>query len=151
MQITGIYETHVEVSNLDRAILFYTETLGLKIGYQDLDRRIAFLWVGSNKDAMLGLWEKKEVHTRHFAFSCTVDFVRDKATTFLLNAKLQPYNFLKDGTPKPMVFSWMPALAIYFDDPDGNQLEFIAMLPGKGDPSGAVISYDEWAETNIAI
>lgn len=28
-----------------------------------------------------------------------------------------------------MVFGWMPAIAIYFRDPDGHSLELIAMLP----------------------
>ncbi len=43
-----------------------------------------------------------------------------------------------------MVFAWMPAIAIYFNDPDGHQLEFIAILAGKGQPALGVISYDEW-------
>ncbi|KKX50456.1 hypothetical protein [Sphingobacterium sp. IITKGP-BTPF85] len=38
----------------------------------------------------------------------------------------------------------MPALAIYFDDPDGNSLEFISMLDGKGQPEQGVLSYADW-------
>lgn len=41
-----------------------------------------------------------------------------------------------------MVFSWMPALAIYFDDRDGNQLEFISMLEGDSQPELGVIAYE---------
>ena len=43
-----------------------------------------------------------------------------------------------------MVFGWMPALAIYFDDPDGHSLEFIAMLPDPPRPEVGVVSWDEW-------
>ena len=47
-----------------------------------------------------------------------------------------------------MVFAWMPAVAIYFDDPDGHILEFIAILNGEGKPEPGVISYEEWMEKN---
>ena len=57
---------------------------------------------------------------------------------------MPPYNFLKDETEKPMVFAWMPAIAIYFNDPDGNVLEFIAVLEGGAKPELGVISYEEW-------
>jgi lactoylglutathione lyase len=43
-----------------------------------------------------------------------------------------------------MVFAWMPAIAIYFTDPDGHELEFIAILEGKARPGAGVISYEEW-------
>ena len=45
---------------------------------------------------------------------------------------------------QPMVFGWMPALAIYFHDPDGHALEFIAMLPDEPHPEVQVVSWDEW-------
>lgn len=38
----------------------------------------------------------------------------------------------------------MPAVAIYFKDPDGHDLEFIAILEGEGEPNLGVISYEEW-------
>ena len=48
---------------------------------------------------------------------------------WLKDRRLACHNFLDDGTERPMVFAWMPALSIYFTDPDGHSLEFIAMLP----------------------
>lgn len=33
-----------------------------------------------------------------------------------------------------MVFGWMPAMEIYFNDPDGHVLEFIAILEREGKP-----------------
>ena len=43
-----------------------------------------------------------------------------------------------------MVFARMPAIAIYFNDPDGHILEFIAILPGKPSSGLGVITYEEW-------
>lgn len=145
MKIKGLYETHIQVSDLQKAIDFYTQVLGLKLAHMDETRPIAFLWVGKGKNFMLGLWEQKEkLQTRHFAFSCEKEDILQHASTFLKNNELLPFNFLKDGSDKPMVFAWMPALAIYFNDPDGNVLEFISLLEGESRPELGVISYEEW-------
>jgi hypothetical protein len=45
-----------------------------------------------------------------------------------------------------MVFAWMPAISIYFDDPDGHSLEFIGILEGKSRPENGIISYERWKE-----
>ena len=97
---------------------------------------------------MLGLWEKpkSEIDKRHFAFRCDKDYILNEAVDFLNKHNLKPYNFLKDGTDRPMVFAWTPAIAIYFLDPDGHYLEFIAVLEGEGKPELGVLSYDEWME-----
>ena len=143
--IRGLYETHVQVSNLENSIRFYTEVLGLKLAHMDKTRPIAFLWIGEGKEFMLGLWEQKEnLQPRHFAFSSSQEDLLNYSVDFLKNKDLKPYNFLKDGIDEPMVFAWMPALAIYFNDPDGNQLEFISILEGEGKPELGVISYEEW-------
>ncbi|NML59015.1 VOC family protein [Chryseobacterium cheonjiense] len=145
--IKGLYETHIQVSSLENAVIFYTEILGLKLAHQDENRRIAFLWVGKEKEFMLGLWEQKEnLQTRHFAFTADKDDILNKSVTFLKSKNLNPYNFLKNGNEKPMVFAWMPALAIYFNDPDGNQLELISILEGDARPELGILSYEEWLE-----
>lgn len=146
--IKGLFETHLFVEDLERSVNFYKNVLGLiACGYND-ERRVAFFWIGEPKGAMLGLWEKpkNEIDIRHFAFRCDVDEVLNKSIGFLKERNLQPYNFLKDGKEKPMVFAWMPAVAIYFKDPDGHDLEFIAMLDGEGKPELGVISYEEWLQ-----
>ncbi len=101
---------------------------------------------------MLGLWEKPkaEIDKRHFAFRCNKEYILNKAVDFLKGHSLNPYNFLNDGIERPMVFAWVPAIAIYFNDPDGHYLEFIAVLDGNGRPELGVISYEEWVkfETN---
>ncbi|MEC3876917.1 VOC family protein [Chryseobacterium salviniae] len=145
--IKGLYETHIQVSDLENATNFYTKVLGLKFAHKDENRRIAFLWVGKDKEFMLGLWEQKEdLQTRHFAFTADKEDILNYSAEFLKNKDLTPYNFLKNGNEKPMVFAWMPALAIYFNDPDGNQLELISILEGDGKPELGVLSYEEWLE-----
>ncbi|MFN0292224.1 VOC family protein [Pedobacter helvus] len=148
--IKGLFETHIFVEDLERSIDFYKNVLGLIKGDYNDERRVAFFWIGEPKGAMLGLWEKpkKEIDIRHFAFRCEVDDVLNKSVAFLNERNLTPYNFLKDGNEKPMVFTWMPAIAIYFKDPDGHDLEFIAMLEGEGKPELGVISYEEWLKLN---
>lgn len=150
--IKGLYETHIQVSNLENSIQFYTEVLGLKLAHMDETRPIAFLWIGDQKESMLGLWEQKEnLQTRHFAFSADTNDILNYSVDFLKTKNLQPYNFMKNGSIQPMVFAWMPALAIYFNDPDGNQLEFISILEGDGKPELGVISYEEWMEKSSEI
>lgn len=146
--IKGLYETHLFVEDLERSVDFYKNILGLQHAHTEEKRRVAFFWVGKPKQAMLGLWEKPkaEVQVRHFAFECTVEDVLDHSTRFLKDRGLAPYNFLKDGTDQPMVFAWMPAIAIYFDDPDGHVLEFIAILEGEARPELGVISYENWLQ-----
>lgn len=89
---------------------------------------------------------KYEIDRRHFAFKCDKEFILYKATEFLKQHGLNPFNFLNDGTDQPMVFAWIPAIAIYFDDPDGHHLEFISVLEGKGKPENGIITYERWLE-----
>lgn len=148
--IKGLFETHLFVENLERSVNFYTNILGLiPCGYNN-ERRIAFFWIGAPQQAMLGLWEKPkdQIDSRHFAFQCDVEDVLHKSIAFLKARNLEPYNFLKNGNEEPMVFAWMPALAIYFKDPDGHELEFISILEGKAKPELGVISYEAWLDAN---
>ncbi len=144
--IKGLYETHLFVENLERSIDFYKNVLGLEQCYFDKERNAVFFWIGKPKEAMLGLWEKPkaEIQKRHFAFRCDKEDILEKSILFFKSRNLQPYNFLKDGTERPMVFAWMPAIAIYFNDPDGHYLEFISILEGEGKPELGVISYEDW-------
>ncbi|NAY92306.1 VOC family protein [Muricauda sp. JGD-17] len=146
--IKGLYETHLFVENLQRSIDFYGKVLGLKQCHYEEERRVAFFWIGKDKQFMLGLWEKpkEEIDVRHFAFECEPDWILNESVNFLKSRNLKCRNFLNDGTERPMVFAWMPAIAIYFDDPDGHSLEFIGILDGEGKPENGIISYDRWIE-----
>lgn len=148
--IKGLFETHINVSSLEKSIDFYQNTLGLTLGALDEERRIAFFWLGKWGEAMLGVWEKSKetIQPQHYAFRCEVEDVLNKSVSYLKKRNIDCYNFLKDGNEKPMVFAWMPAISIYFKDPDNHILEFIAMLEGKPQPELGIMSYEEWTKLN---
>lgn len=144
--ILGLFETLIDVADLDRARRFYGETLGLEFGLLDEVRRAGFYWIGSRGDAMLGIWEEPadQIQPQHFAFRAGIEDILTDAVPYLKERGLPPRNFFDDGTERPMVFGWMPALAINFRDPDGHSLEFIAMLPDEPCPELGVVSWEEW-------
>jgi lactoylglutathione lyase len=146
--IKGLYETHLFVENINRSIEFYTKVLKLKLCHYESDRKAAFFWIGKDKQSMLGLWEKPkaEIDIRHFAFECDPDWILNESVDFLKSRNIRSRNFLNDGTERPMVFAWMPAIAIYFDDPDGHSLEFIGILEGEGKPENGILTHERWLE-----
>ena len=150
MMIKGLFETHLYVSDLAKSIHFYANTLRLEQCYREEERKAAFFWIGKPKQAMLGLWEKpkKDIDIRHFAFECDPKWILNDSVSFLNSKGLTCRNFLKDDIERPMVFAWMPAISIYFDDPDGRSLEFIGLLPGKARPNleSKMISYEDWTK-----
>ncbi|HTM54823.1 MAG TPA: VOC family protein [Pirellulales bacterium] len=148
--ITGLFETHINVADLERSVTFYRNVLGLELAHSQPSRHVCFFWMGDRGAAMLGVWEtpREQVQRQHFAFQASVEDVRDSAVPWLRERGLRPYNFLDDGSERPMVFAWMPAISIYFDDPDGHLLEMIAMLEGTPRPELGVISWEEWQRIN---
>jgi catechol 2,3-dioxygenase-like lactoylglutathione lyase family enzyme len=149
--IQGLFETHINVSDLERSIAFYCGVLGLELGRREEERRVAFLLIGGRSGAqaaMLGLWEKprEQVVRQHIAFRASVDDVVEHSVAWLKERCLSCSNFLDDGTERPMVFAWMPAISIYFRDPDGHSLEFIALLQGTPRPELGVVSWEEWKQ-----
>ena len=152
--IKGLFETHLYVANLAVSVEFYANVLGLKQCYYEEERKAAFFWIGEEKQAMLGLWEKpkNEIDVRHFAFECAPEWILTEAVSFLKSKNLKCHNFLNNGKDEPMVFAWMPAVSIYFDDPDGHSLEFIGKLPGKSHPEleKKVLTYEDWLKITAA-
>ena len=146
--IKGLYETHLFVENLERSIEFYGKILELKQCRFNNERRTAFFWIGKDKQHMLGLWEKPKVQIdiRHFAFECEPDWILNESVNYLKSRNIKYWNFLNDGTDGPMVFVWVPAISIYFHDPDGHELEFIGVLNGasKSDTEKRVVTYNDW-------
>ena len=146
--IKGLYETHLFVESLERSIYFYSNKMRLEQCHYEEKRKAAFFWIGKPKQFMLGLWEKpkEEIDIRHFAFECESDWVLNESVEYLKKHHIKCRNFLNDGTERPMVFAWMPAISIYFEDPDGHSLEYIGMLDGKGKPENGIITYEKWLE-----
>ena len=148
--IKGIYETHLFVQNLERSISFYQSVLDLELAFHDNERRAAFFWIGAPKQSMLGLWEKpaNEIDVRHFAFECDASWVLNDAVKFLTSKGLATLDFMGNACSRPLVFAWMPAVSIYFKDPDGHELEFIGLLNGTPRPDKGVVSYQQCLEFN---
>jgi lactoylglutathione lyase len=47
------------------------------------------------------------------------------------------------------VIGWMPAAAVYFDDPDGHSLEYLAMLDAAPRPELGIAPWAEWVATAL--
>ncbi len=146
MKNAELYETHVKTLNLESAVAFY-KSLGLELAYYLEERRVAFFFLGDSekKQQMLGVWEVKEEEfvRSHFAFKVTLEQL--KSVPKFLNAKgiALSSSFGLDAS-EPVVHSWMPAACYYFDDPDGNSLEFIALINQKPKPELGVLHLSEW-------
>ena len=144
--IADLFEAHLTVSELDRAVTFYRDVLGLPLARLFPQRRVAFFWIGAPGRAMLGLWEAGTMPisvSLHVAFQVKLSDLHE-APARLENAGIQPRDF--DGAPtgEPVVLAWMPAASIFFRDPDNNLLEFITMLPDPPRSDLGVIPWSEW-------
>jgi catechol-2,3-dioxygenase len=51
-----LYETHLPVKDTEVSSRFYVDVVGLEYAHRDLTRDVVFLWIGSKKRSMLGLW-----------------------------------------------------------------------------------------------
>lgn len=145
--IRDLFETHLSVSDLDRAVRFYRDVLGLPVASVFPERRVAFLWIGGAGQAMLGLWETGTGPQRmrlHLAFTVDLQEVL-AAPERLREAGIDPLDFTGKPTEEAVVLAWMPAASIYFQDPDGNMLEFLAMLPEEPRPEDGVVRWSAWA------
>ncbi len=146
--IRGLFESHLTVSDLDRSVHFYSDLLGLAEAHIVPDRRVAFFWIGAPGKAMLGLWETgagPQKMTQHVAFTVEIDDVL-VSLNVLRQAGIAPLDFNNKPTGEPVVLCWMPAVAIYFHDPDGNLLEFLAMLPQPPRPDLGVVPWSSWSK-----
>jgi lactoylglutathione lyase len=144
--IGDLFETHLTVRDLDRSVSFYRDTLGLPLAQVFPGIRAAFFWIGAPGKSMLGLWEagagpqKMNLHT---AFAVALEAVLD-APRALREAGIMPLDFNGNPAAEPVVLTWMPAAAVYFHDPDGNLLEFLAMLEDAPAPQLGVVTWSSW-------
>lgn len=146
--IKGLYEAHLPVSNLARSIEFY-KNLDLELAYQQ--EKLAFFWIEKGR-SWLGLWETDRVGTpyhpslRHVAFRVEVeDMEKVKDWLGAKGIAVKP-DFGFSAERQPLVLPNAPHAhaAIYFLDPDGNSLEFIAPLRLDVVEEFEMMSLEEW-------
>jgi lactoylglutathione lyase len=144
--VRGLFEAHLTVADLGRSTSFYRDVVGLPVALEIPERGAAFFWVGGAGRSMLGLWSIGSAPmgmTLHVAFAVTLDELRE-APGRLQAHGVQPLSFFGEPATEPSVIAWMPAAAVYFRDPDGHQLEYLAMLDAEPRPDLGIITWSEW-------
>jgi lactoylglutathione lyase len=144
-----LYETHLPVQSTKASERFYVDVVGLEWAYRDPKRDIVFLWIGTERRSMLGLWgasttRGSDFHKCHFAIAVSLPELLASGKR-LASMGIECQNFLGDKTIEPSVIGWMPSAQIYFRDPDGHSLEFIALLDDKPD-SDFIGSLSAWGK-----
>src|SRR5579884_3204294 len=122
--ISGLFETHLTVSDLERSMQFYGGALGLLLAGRFDERRAAFYWLGGPGESMLGVWEVGTSPQRmslHVAFKVGIEDLLD-APRRLRASGIVPLDFAGNPADEPVVFGWMPAAALFFRDPDNHLL-----------------------------
>src|SRR6267142_6809252 len=144
--IADLFEAHLTVNDLDRAVAFYRDQLALPLAQIFHERKVAFFWIGAPGKALLGLWEAETMPINvslHVAFQVAFSDLHD-APARLQKAGIQPRDLAGLPTEEPVVLAWMPAASVYFRDPDNNLLEFITMLPDSAEPDLGVLPWSDW-------
>ena len=144
MTVRGLFETHLTVSDLPRSTAFYRDVVGLPVAFET-ERGATFHWVGRPGRAMLGLWTTGAAPMGmrlHVAFDMALADVLATPKN-LRRHGVEPLSFFGEPTDEPSVIGWMPAAAVYFHDPDGHLLEYLAMLDG---PTRAELGVVGWSQ-----
>ncbi|WPP40690.1 VOC family protein [Paenibacillus hunanensis] len=147
--IQGIFETHINVSDVEVSARFYERLPGVTLLHQDTQRKSRFYWIGEHGTSMLGIRENYPsplVQRQHFAFTTGVEQLYTAAAQ-LAELGITAQNFHGDSVEQAgelIVFPFMPAVSIYFTDPDGHSLELIAMLPHTAQPEQPLMTWDAW-------
>src|SRR5260370_35541753 len=115
--ITGLFETHLRVRNLERSMEFYEKILGLELGMKEQARRVAFYWIGGRGKTALGLWGKPPRGsernagdppiTEHFAFEIDLTDL-GRANAGIKHKGIAFRNFFGERTYLPDGFGGRP-------------------------------------------
>jgi lactoylglutathione lyase len=144
--ITGLFEAHLGVADMERSIAFYRDSLGLRLAHTTKDSSAAFFWLGPGRDSIIGLWatgRSPNRHSLHIAFQVTLEEVL-RACAFLRTREIIPLSFFEEETTEPSVIGWLPAAVVYFRDPDGHLLEYVAMLDEPPERERGVMTWSDW-------
>jgi lactoylglutathione lyase len=147
ISVRGLFETHLTVRDVGRSVAFYRDVVGLPVALELPERNAAFMWIGERGRAMLGLWgigSSVNSLTLHIAFEVGLDDLLASPER-LRELGVTPLSFFGEETAEPDVLAWMPAAAVYFEDPDGHLLEYLAMLDDEPRPEAGIVSWSQWA------
>lgn len=142
----SLFETHLNVRDLDGSIAFYRDVVGLELAYRLEERHVAYFWIGGRGRTMLGLWSgdsSLNAMRLHIAFSLGLDEVI-AAPAALRASGIEPIDFFGQPTAEPSVIGWMPAASVFFHDPDNHLLEYLAMLPHVPRPQVGIVPHSSW-------
>jgi len=145
--LSGLFEAHLSVSDLNRSVAFYRDVVGLTLAYEVPERGAAFFWIGTPGESMLGLWTLGSAPiglSLHVAFRASLEDVLDGCER-LRAVGVTPLSFFAEETDEPSVIGWMPAASVYFRDPDGHLLEYLAMLQTPPRPEAGIVPWSSWA------
>src|SRR3954453_15683249 len=146
MTVRGLFETHLTVADLARSVAFYRGVVGLPVALEVPDHGAAFHWIGERGRAMLGLWTIGSAPLAmqlHIAFDVALADVL-AAPEALRARNVKPLSFFGEPTDEPSFIGWMPAAAVYFRDPDGHMLEYLAMLDEPPRPEAGIVPWSRW-------
>ena len=149
MNVRGLFETHLTVSDMARSVAFYRDVVGLPVALELPERGAVFHWIGKPGQAMLGLWSIGSAPMNmqlHIAFEMDLNDVI-AAPARLRAEGVEPLSFFGEPAEEPSYIGWMPAAAVYFRDPSGHMLEYLAMLDEAPRPE---LGITPWAERDRA-
>jgi lactoylglutathione lyase len=152
MTVRGLFEAHLTVADLPRSVAFYRDVVGLPVALEVPERGAAFHWIGAPGRAMLGLWSIGSAPMAmqlHLAFDMALQDVLAAPGTLRAQG-VEPLSFFGEPTDEPSVIGWMPAAAVYFRDPDGHMLEYLAMLDGPPRPELGIVGWSRSQEASGA-
>lgn len=118
--IKGLYEVHLQASDLARAIAFY-QKLGLQLALRE--GNTAFLWIVS-RQSWIGLWQAEvpQIATKHLAFQ--IDYADMKrAFVWLQQLGITPVRHKEFEPLEPVVRPMQANCSVFFKDPDDNLLD----------------------------
>lgn len=147
--VRSLFESHLTVRDLRRSTDFYRDVVGLEAAYEIPERGAAFFWCGTPGGSMLGLWS---LGSMPMGLTLHVAFAVDLADLLLAPERLskhgvEPLSFFGEPSNEPSAIGWMPAAGVYFLDPDGHQLEYLAMLDQPPRPDLGIVPWSEWTRS----
>ncbi len=113
--IQSVGQIHISVTDIDRAVSFYRDTLGMPLLFQVPGQDMAFFQCGEVR-LYLGVPESEEFRSKsvHYYRVSSIDNAFDALSHRGVEFRDRPHMVHSDGTTE----LWLA----FFNDPDGNHL-----------------------------